>query len=220
MVAPMVERQVRPASGEIMTAERDARSARAADDDIVDAEYETVAAQEPRPPLREEARASSENVPWPGAEGSVAGMDILRRAAGAPVERPSRRGGVAFWTCGAFMVLAAFWISGGHVLAGPVLASFAAKPERLRIAELSSRVESHGGRKLLVIDGAVVNQGTVADAVPPLLIEVTGDGGRVTRYTLDPAGTGIAPGAEVRFSSRVDVPIGGVAGVSVKMSER
>ena len=220
MVAPMVERQVRPVSGEIMTVERDARSVRAAGDDIVDAEFETVEAQAPRLSAHEAELTAPERVAWPDAEGPVAGMDMLRREAGPPAAPQSRRGGVAFWTCGAVLALAAFWISGGHTLAGPLLATFGAKQERLRIAELSSRVESHGGRRLLIIDGAVVNQGTEAHAVPPLLIEVTGDGGRVTRYTLDPAGEGIAPGAEVRFSSRVDVPIGGVAGVSVKMSER
>ena len=95
MVAPMVERQVRPVSGEIMTVERDARSVRAAGDDIVDAEFETVEAQAPRPSARETELTATERVAWPNAEGSVAGMDMLRREAGPPAAPQSRRGGVA-----------------------------------------------------------------------------------------------------------------------------
>ncbi len=212
----MVDRQVRPVSGEIMTVERDAASPRAAETDVVDAEFEIVAGARP-------ARPQSDP---PGhrftvaVERQVAGMDILRGGAEGAAPVPGRRGGFAFWSFGVALAIAAFWISGGHTLAGPLLAAFASKPAALKIAELTSRVENHGGRSLLIIDGTVVNHGCTSDALPPLLIEVTGDAGRVTRYTLDSAGAGIGPGAQVRFSSRVDAPIGGVAGVSVKMSER
>jgi hypothetical protein len=214
------ERHLRPVSGEIMTDGRGASSRPLSDPDIEDAEFVTIAA-----PARagENLAAGDERLDLrprrDGAEidgGARAGMDVLKRA--GPAHPPiGSRAGPLFWVAGVVVAGAAFWISGGHALfdAGRSVAG-----QTLRIAELASRLDESSGRRLLVVDGAVENAGAARETVPPLAIEVTGDAGRVTRYTLESAGALVEPGGRYRFSSRVDAPMGAVAGVSVKMARR
>jgi hypothetical protein len=72
---------------------------------------------------------------------------------------------------------------------------------------------------LLFIDGEASNDGNGASALPPLEIRVTGNDGRITRYTLGTAGRPLAPGERFAFSSRLDVPKNGVRTVSVAFAE-
>ena len=70
---------------------------------VIDAEFVTLegpiaVSSRPMPPIRDKSPA--------------AGMEILRRAKSA---EPGK-GGPLFWTCGAVVVVGAFWISGGHAL--------------------------------------------------------------------------------------------------------
>jgi hypothetical protein len=209
--------RVRPLSGEIMT---EARPAAFAHDrvpeamaDIVDAEFETVAAASPG--ARREGRAP-DPAPAVSADAFSAaqgGMDVLRGGGAGSV---SRRAGPLFWFCGAVVALAAFWVSGGHAL-GPLLFDRASAQAgaSVRLVDVRSKVEDHQGRRFVYVDGAVSNEGAAAVAVQPLTIEVRGDDNSTTRYILHVSEARIEPGERVPFSSRLDAPSGGVAGVMV-----
>lgn len=207
--------RVRPLSGEIMTGAR-AGPAEAGRDpfaaDITDAEYETLGAaqpgaervlgvSEPLAPTRAQVNAT------PG------GMDMLR---GGGAATGSRRAGPLFWVGGVVVAIAAFWVSGGHAL-GPLLAErLPASPNAaIRLVDVRSKVEEHQGRRFVYVDGAVANEGAAAADARPLSIEVRGDDNSTTRYILHVSGTRIEPGERVPFSSRLDAPSGGVAGVMV-----
>ncbi|MDN2568483.1 hypothetical protein N1F89_19845 [Aquibium sp. A9E412] len=212
-------RDTRPVSGEIMTGGA-AGTARAAQDraDVVDAEYETLAPGSPdRPAAPVHASAAGPAAP-------PRGLETLRRdrggsAAGAPPERRGRRGGPAFWAAGLSAVAIAFWMSGGHALVGPAVER-AAPARGLAIAELETRVERHAGRALLLVDGAAVNEGGSARALPDLSIEVLGHDGRTTRYFLGTNGHRLAPGGRFPFSSRLQVAGEGVKSVSVSFAKK
>ncbi len=69
------------------------------------------------------------------------------------------------------------------------------------------------------MDGEAANDGAGTLPLPPLEIRVTGEDGRVTRYTLGTAGRALAPGERFAFSSRLDLPKNGVRTVSVAFAE-
>lgn len=213
-------RHLRPVSGEIMTdgCVRSPGYALADDfDEIEDAEFEVLHLSAVIPSRSDRIAAR----PQAGARAQAGGMDVLKSAAGQTPSVARERAGPVFWISGVILAVASFWISGGHTLSKPLLALLAAPAERpMRIANLTSSVEERAGRRLVVIDGSVENTASAAGLVPTLAIEVTGDAGRVTRYTLGSAGALVEPGEHYRFSSRVNAPMGVVAAVSVKMAER
>jgi hypothetical protein len=215
------ERNARPVSGEIMAANAAAREpaktvAPAAD--VIDAEFETLRAD----PAERLSAAS----PLP-AIGTLAaptqGLDTLRKGDGSAVRQGSSRGGPLFWTVGFGLVAGAFWVSGGHALVrqAPFMAPAPqlqpANP--LRIVDVTSRVEDHGGRKVLFIDGKAVNEGGDQRLLPPIEISVTGSDGSVMRYKLGTSRGPLAPGSQFGFSSRLEAPKEGVKSVSVTFRE-
>ena len=213
-------RHLRPVSGEIMTdgCVRSSGLPVPEDmDDIEEAEFEVLHLSMVIPsrsdPIGQRIHASNPEQP--------AGMDMLKSTARqASVARPERAGPL-FWIVGVVLALASFWVSGGHTLSRPLLALMSPPTEgSMRIANLTSRVEERNGHRLVVIDGSIENVADASDLVPMLAIEVTGDAGRVTRYTLGSAGALVEPGEHYRFSSRVNAPMGVVAGVSVTMAKR
>jgi hypothetical protein len=210
-------RHLRPISGEIMTDGCVRSSALPLADDIEDAEFEVLHLSSVVP-TRSDRMASHAR---PGEGDQPVGMDMLKSSPGRSSTAPRERAGPLFWIVGAVLVLASFWISGGHAVSGSLLA-FMAPPVGgpMRLANLTSTLQEQNGRRLVVIDGSVENTASAASLVPTLAIEVTGDAGRVTRYTLGSAGALVEPGEHYRFSSRVNAPMGIVAGVSVKMAER
>lgn len=210
-------RTARPVSGEIMT---DAAVTAAAlrptgATDVVDADFETVVSPEPRPaPKPDPAIPAANTAP-------KAGMEMLQRRAQARVLRPfANRGGPAFWSVGAGLVLTAFWISGGHVLASrlPLRGSVQAAPV-FTIAGVKSRVDTAAGRPVLFVDGEASNSGNLAAFLPELEIHVTGEDGRATLYKLGTSQTPLAPGGRFAFSSRLAVPKNGVKTVTVAFGE-
>lgn len=207
-------RHLRPVSGEIMTDGCVRSSVMALANDIEDAEilYPSTVVPSSSDRLGPRVRGG-------GIEPRV-GMDMLKNYSGH--RAASERGGPMFWIAGIVLALACFWVSGGHALWGTALVRLAtsATEEPMRIAQLTSRVQGEDGRRLLVIDGSVENTASEAGNMPRLAIEVTGDGGRITRYTLDAAGTVVEPGERYHFSSRVNAPMGTVEGISVKMTKR
>ena len=210
-------RHLRPVSGEIMTDRCVRSSGVPSTDDIEDAEFEVLHLSTVIPSnadrLGPRMRKSDAQ--------PRAGMDMLKSASGNGAGAARERAGPLFWAMGVMVALASFWVSGGHTLSGPLIARLSpAADEPMRIAQLTSGVEERNGRRLLVIDGSVMNTTRAAGLMPTLAIEVTGDAGRVTRYRFDAAGALIEPGEHYRFSSRVDAPRGAVAGVSVTMAKR
>jgi hypothetical protein len=200
--------RARPVSGEIMAGDAARAQSRRAAADFTDADYETVgAAREAAAPRFSEAEPAS-------------GMDFLR--AGAKViDAHSQRGGPLFWIVGLTLVVLAFWVSGGHALVRQQVAALAPAETRaaLRIEEVKSRVERHGDRAVLFVDGRAENHGPVPLALPPIEIAVREVGGGTTRYFLGTNGAELAPGDRYAFSSRLEAPRNGVEQVSVTFQE-
>lgn len=203
---------VRPVSGEIMAGGRSKAARTDFGGEIVDADYIT---------LGRASTSSDLSRPTPrAAPGSAAmsGMDMLKSNGPRPSGPKGQRAGPLFWVLGSVAALAAFWISGGHALRGALLPATPANAvEAMRLVALRSHVDTSGVRGIVHVDGAVANNGASVEQVPRLAIEVRGDGGALTRYILDPGQARIGPGTRFPFSSRVNAPQGGVAGVSVSM---
>ncbi len=201
----------RPVSGEIMSAAR-GKDAPSPAGDFTDAEFETVARPAPEAPVRS-AR--------PATQAPPNGMESLRAV---PVkERPapfSQHGGPAFWLSGLIIVIAAFWVAGGHVLVRErVLETLPADAPGLAIRDVQSRVEPHGGGDILFVDGNVENDSQRDMEVPPLSILVASRSGPATTYFLGTNGTVLAPGERFPFSSRLQAPENGVSHVTVTFRE-
>lgn len=200
--------RARPVSGEIMSG-GPARGTKPHEprDDVADAQYETLP-------------SAGGDAPARFAESGAAptGMDFLKT--GAAAERGARRGGPLFWLFGLALVALAFWIAGGHALLGEGgLPAPAAAKAPLHIADVASRVETHGGRGVLFVTGRAENGGREALALPPIEIAVTANDGGVTRYRLGTGGTELKPGDRYSFSSRLEAPGSGVKTVSVAFEE-
>jgi hypothetical protein len=209
-------------SGEIMTDPPEGCADVMPTGDIIDAEYITL----PSEPPRAESKASNDlkspdPVAWIGvAAAPSGGMDMLRRQ--DPPAKPAKpqHGGPLFWTIGLGLVLAAFWVSGGHALVrGVPFAALEAPASALRISGVTSRVDASGVNAILLVDGEAANDGKTVEHLPALAIAVTGNDGHITRYRLGTAGRPLSPGETFAFSSRLDVPKNGVKTVSVTFAK-
>lgn len=211
----------RAVSGEIMAGPAESRASRVAlANDVIDADYVSLPAGfgVERPAGDPCGRPAPTSIGLSSAP--VAGLDMLRGKDGAPMLQAAARGGLLFWACGTGLVAAAFWISGGHVLAQH-LAAFGGRPVAgaLHISDLASRVDASGARAVLLVDGEAANDGPTVAHLPPLEIAVAGNDGRVTRYRLGTSGRPLPPGETFAFSSRLDVPKNGVKAVSVAFEQ-
>lgn len=203
------DRNPRPVSGEIMASAAEPKPARPAGD-VLDAEYETLEGTETagQPAARRTLQAPA------------LGMDSLKADAPETRSRRGERAGPLFWICGVVFAAAAFWVSGGHALAPAMpLAGFQRAAEPVRITAFESRIETVEGRAMLAVDGEAVNESGEAVALRPLGIKVTGADGTVTRYALGPGGRVLDAGERYTFSTRLDVPPGGVGSVAVSFVE-
>ena len=172
------------------------RGAERLGEDIVDAEYETVADKDPNPRAADPAPASSIGTPTP----PLAGMDMLRGARPERTGGAAVRGGPLFWVFGVGLAVAAFWVSGGHALvrSAPFLQT-QAPLKALRISGVKSRVDVSGARPILFVDGEAANDGSAAEILPALEIVVTGNDGRITRYRLGTAARFHGPWRNIRL---------------------
>jgi hypothetical protein len=206
------QRKARPVSGEIMAGARQAAgAAQALQGDIVDADYEVIAAAAP---AGERPAASVGS-----AQPPLAGMDMLRRPDDGTARFGAVRGSPIFWIFGMTTAAAAFWVAGGHALMRELPFAGQATAGALRISGVTSRVDASARRKLLLVDGEAANDGGTAQLLPPLDIMVTGDDGLVTRYRLGTSERSLRPGETFAFSSRLDVPKNGVKTVSVAFGD-
>ena len=154
----------------------------------------------------------------------IQGFESLRKTDAAPPAQGRGRGGPLFWIVGLGLAAGAFWVSGGHALVRQVPLPGETAPAQsivnaLHIVDVTSRVEEHGGRPVLFVDGKAVNDDRVARILPRLEIDVTANDGTVMRYNLGTSAEPLAPGAGFGFSSRVEAPKEGVKSVSVTLQE-
>lgn len=205
--------------------------------DIIDAEFEDIGAAG-HPHLQREKKPH--HPPYghrhPADTADPAHMATLRRDGAHVLAKPDR-GGIAFWSMGLLLVLGAFWFSGGYsmVLSTPLgilPASDPAAPQDaqqafpseqlplspLHLANVSTDIQDHGGREIILVDGAVVNDGDKSLAIPPIAIEVTDRNRVVTRYFLGTNGRVLAPRERYAFSSRLIAPKNGAESVKVRFS--
>jgi hypothetical protein len=216
------ERKARPVSGEIMAAPlAGAESAEPGftRNDVVDAEFETIRPAEPAAAAHGRDFASIGTAAPP-----IQGLDSLRKSDPAPPTQGPVRGGPVFWIVGLGLAAGAFWISGGHALVRQVPFAGESAPAQsivnaLHIVDVTSRVEEHGGRSVLFVDGKAVNDDRVARTLPRLEIDVTANDGTVLRYNLGTSVEPLPPGAAFGFSSRLEAPKEGVKSVSVTFQE-
>lgn len=209
------QRKARPVSGEIMTDDgRDtcAQPQRVVPDDIIDADFEVVT-HAARP---DESSAAQPVFANPSA--NVGGMEMLRSAQLRPDAGPVR-GGPIFWISGISLAAMAFWAAGGHSVMHAAALPLSWQASNLRIADINSRVDSSGGKPLLLIDGAAFNDGNSTAVLPPIDIAVAGNDGKILRYRLGTSAVAVAPGARWDFSSRLDLPMNGIKTVTVAFSE-
>jgi hypothetical protein len=214
------ERKARPVSGEIMAAPP--AGAEPAEPgfihaDVVDAEYETV---RPDQPAAAHARTS---ISIGTAAAPLQGLGSLRKADASRREGPVR-GGPMFWIFGLGLAAGAFWVSGGHALVRQAPIAGQTAPAQsivnaLHIVDVTSRVEEHGGRPVLFVDGKAINDDRIERILPRLEIDVTANDGAVMRYNLGTSAEPLAPGAAFGFSSRLEAPKEGVKSVSVTFQE-
>ncbi len=209
------QRKARPVSGEIMTDDgRDtsAQPQRVHACDIIDADFEVVT------PAERQNESSAAQPVFANPSADVGGMEMLRSARLRPEAGPVR-GGPIFWLAGISLAAVAFWVAGGHQLVHAAALPLPWQAPDLRIAEISSRIDSSGVRPLLLVDGAAFNDGESPAVLPPIDVAVTGNDGKTLRYRLGTGAVPVAPGASWAFSSRLDVPMNGIKTVTVAFSE-
>ncbi|MCO5064690.1 MAG: hypothetical protein M9924_09750 [Rhizobiaceae bacterium] len=174
--------------------------------DFIDADYVVVS-----PDGREAPVHSNAYEPF----AARSGMDMLRERTFVEARDPAR-GGPLFWAGGIALAALAFWISGGHVLLGEIDNVLPAKPStHMRIAGWNSQISDTGANPTLMIDGEVVNEGTRAEPMPSLEIEVASANGTRTRYKLGTGDASVDARGTFPFSGRLHLPKDGVQTVSV-----
>lgn len=198
-------RSGRPVSGEILAASRagGGYEVNAAREDVVDAEYETLRGPDAAGAKRYSALSS--------APSAITGLDILRGDGCHAGSRLWRRG--AFGALGLAGVLV-IWIVGGQTMFG-LPAKSGTEAAALDISTVRSRLETIGGRTVLVVDGAAVNRSGRETPLPDLFINIVNGKGEPMHYLLGTNGVLLSAGERFAFFSRLAAPKEGVHSVSV-----
>lgn len=212
------ERNARPVSGEIMTGEASATElARQGPQgaDVIDAEFETL-----RPDPADRLGPGASISPIGTCAIPSLGLGSLSKSRRShAVKRGPTRGGPLFWSVGMAIALGAFWVSGGHALMRAAATETAVTPVNpLRISKVNSRVERHGDRNILFVDGSAINDGAEQTSLPAIAISVTDNGGSILHYRLGTVPDLIGPRSHFNFSTRLEAPKEGVKTVSVAFS--
>jgi hypothetical protein len=206
-------RTARSVPGEIMTAPRAASRAKVPDADIIDADFEVVAADRLVPPRGRAGIASAEP-----PQAAVPGMSFLKKQPAAHAGTSAAGSGFAIWTLGAGLALVGVWVLGGHTFLGGGDDALNGR-SALSLMGVTSRVDETGRNPILMIDGEAANDGGDFAVLPPIEIRVAAIDGTVTRYKLGTSSPNLGPGERFAFSSRLEVPRNGVQSVSVTFAE-
>ncbi len=202
------DRPPQPVNGEILAANAAGRPGGRRPDNAVDADFETV---DVVPPMRTTPAR-------PAAAIERESLSILNGSAPA-AERPSR-GGPAFWATGILAVAAAFWFSGGHALLDHRSPrDLTDEVAGFEVMEVTSSVKRLSGRDVLMVDGVLQNTGMRDAVAPDIMVNVESDTGGTTRYLLGLGKPVVAAGDTADFSSRLNVPKGGVKRIYITFEE-
>ena len=153
----------------------------------------------PTSSMRSSRRSGRTSRPWRRIPGnrhrsalpplpSRASRSLRKADAGTRPPGPVR-GGPVFWVVGLGLAAGAFWVSGGHALVRQAPFATEAEPAQpivnpLHIVDVTSRVEEHGGRPILFVEGKAVNEDRTARTLPRLEIDVTANDGAMSCATI------------------------------------
>jgi hypothetical protein len=184
--------------------------------DVIDAEFETL-----KPDPAERLLPPRAATPIGTATAPAYGLDTLRKSYVRGSAQAATRGDPIFWTVGMFLVIAAFWISGGHALVSQSLipAWHFTPANPLSIAGVTSRVEDRAGRAVLFVEGKALNAAVEEQPVPNIELRVTANDGSVMRYSFKASSGPLPGGSAVAFSSRLEAPKEGVRSVTVNFQD-
>ncbi len=216
-----------PISGEILVddAPTGQRPVRKGQENAVDAEYVTLAAEgdspggegafapewraDPIPPLRVTATDPAD------------GLAILRSGSLVTGEVPDGLPRFVFYAVSVVAVACAFWFSGGYSLLSPPGEKPAAAEtlKHVRIDGLESRTFTLGaGKRIVLVNGTVVNDGAMPAGVPPLQVKISDASGASKRYVFGTSRSALGGGESFQFSYRLDAPESGVDNVAVEFA--
>jgi hypothetical protein len=142
----------------------------------------------------------------PNEQRAVPGMalfddDVVSRDAHKPDDR------VAFFGFSTLLVLFAFWVSGGHVLADRLLPApgAAASGSQIVLERVAWRIAGGAAGPSLLVDGFLRNDGARMSALSPVNVVVRGTDGRITQFKINPGAGALAPGEGLGVNARLDL---------------
>jgi hypothetical protein len=211
-----------PRNGEILVAGAPvARNGRPrADRAVTDAEFVVLRAD--GTPAEDMAKANNASRPRPFEDSARDGLTLLRGAKLKEATVSFAISGPAGYLLAGLAILAAFWFSGGyatlHAPARPA-GNAADLPSNVRIVDLDSRLADRpGGKRVILVNGAVRNEGSAAAGVPPIAVRVAETGGTARRYIFGTHARLLGGGESYRFAFRLDAPESAVDKLTVEFS--
>ncbi|MCA1368002.1 hypothetical protein I6F15_11380 [Bradyrhizobium sp. BRP14] len=182
--------------------------------DYIDVEFETIAAtvrRSPYPVFNDNRRSAGRPVLRPA---TVRGNEGVAERVLAAVEArlsvmPSRRfaGLVAGLALSAFLLVAGFSGEGQ------------ADMHPLAIEGISASMDYSGGMRVLAVYGRIDNRSATEQRLPPVVVDVTSNGRKVTSTRLTLEGAPIAPGESRHFVTRLPYAGGKEPDVAVSFAE-
>ncbi len=182
--------------------------------DYIDVEFETVAAsarRSPYPTFNDKLRAGGRPAPATTTvrENESGAWRILAAVEARLSAMPRRR----FASLVAALGLAAFVLITGSSRDGQ------ADTHPLSVEGISASLEDSGGMRVLAVYGSVENHSAGQQRLPPVFVEVTNGGRRVTTTRLMLDGMPMAPGESRRFVTRLPYTGGKEPDVTVSFAE-
>lgn len=179
-------------------------------DDIIDAEFETVGRN--GAPRAVSDRPATDARPGHGL-GLFGGRAANTRRKGEPMPLP------AFAAIATLSALASFYLAGGHALFGgaaPHTPPGMAGALPVVLVGATTRVDTSGGRAVIVVRADLHNRSAQAAAAPAVAITFEQpDGGGSLTHTVA-GGDTLAAGERMAFTSRI--PAGDYAGIEPRIA--
>lgn len=174
-------------------------SFRAATDDVIDADFETIRPGAAAGKMSAaEIRIEPREPRFQSAPADGAGMALFSDTAPAPAARDDR---IAFYGFGALLVAFAFWVSGGHA----VMTRLTAPAPEIVLADAQWRIDETGVTPALVVEGVLHNKGALSAPSRGVTVVVARSDGTRIITTVGAGGWRLAPGQDVVVSGRLDM---------------
>lgn len=176
-------------------------------DDIVDAEFETLE-RRPKAPKRSGA-----------ADGPASGLGLFKASPAS--EKKTGREPMPlplFAAIATMSACASFLVAGGHVIftRTPSVGESAASVTSIVLEDVTTRVDTSGGRATLIVRAGLANTGSASAPVPAVAITFDrpdGSGSVTHRIVRD---EWLVPGDRMTFTSRI--PAGDYAGIAPRVA--